>query len=464
MNAPARDRSAPGVRLSVAPTERGPTGERIDFDGRIISFSISDGEKKADLVQIVLDNFDLSLFDCAPLMSGALLEVTWGYPGNMAPPRRVVVQKIKGFQQLTIEAHATSMLMAKETKTRSWQGKKRSDVVVEIAREHGYVGDFVKVDDTKIVIDTISQHGESDAAFLRRVANLEGYQFFVDDTGFHFHERDQSTPPTHVMTWYASGDCDVLEVSVDGDLSRRTGSVTVSGRDPLEKKTITPEANVGSTARDKLAGQPTVIKRIDAKTGATSYARAPAPPQASRDPEATAASSGGALGALAGLFGGGSAAADARTSASTQAPTSAGTTEQAKRQADAKFKKAERESIKIALKVVGDPTLRAKQVIELRGVSGFLSGKYYVTEAKHSVSGSGYVTELKLTRDGRGGAGSGAGSVSGAGTTSDKGNLNRAQKGAPGAKEPIKTIDPKTGAAKLSWKGGQGSSDPEGKR
>ena len=38
----------------------------------------------------------------------------------------------------------------------------------------------------------------------------------------------------------------------------------------------------------------------------------------------------------------------------------------------------------------------------MRGISSLLSGKYYVTEAKHVISSSGYVVDLKLTRDGTG--------------------------------------------------------------
>jgi len=54
------------------------------------------------------------------------------------------------------------------------------------------------------------------------------------------------------------------------------------------------------------------------------------------------------------------------------------------------------------MKVVGDPTLHAKSIVEVRGISGLLSGKYYVTDVKHIIASSGYVCDLKLTRDGGG--------------------------------------------------------------
>jgi hypothetical protein len=186
------DRSGPGVRITLlaeraraerrAARPRWPH-HRLHLRGR---------ELKADQVSLQLDNFDLALFERAELVGGAVLEVSWGYPGNMAPPRRVVVKKLKGFQTLTVEGQATSVLMNREAKTRSWANKSRADVVREIAAEHGYEGEFLDVEDTGEVLDTISQSAETDARFLRRLAAREEFEYFVDDTGFHWRSRDQA--------------------------------------------------------------------------------------------------------------------------------------------------------------------------------------------------------------------------------------------------------------------------------
>ena len=82
-----------------------------------------------------------------------------------------------------------------------------ADVVREIAAEHGYEGEFLDVEDTGEVLDTISQSAETDARFLRRLAAREEYEYFVDDTGFHWRSRDQAGAPTHVLppsvAWHA---------------------------------------------------------------------------------------------------------------------------------------------------------------------------------------------------------------------------------------------------------------------
>jgi hypothetical protein len=68
-------------------------------------------------------------------------------------------------------------------------------------------------------------------------------------------------------------------------------------------------------------------------------------------------------------------------------PTSAPTPAAAERESAARFRRAERETVKLALQVVGDPTLRAKQVVEVRGISSAALGQVLRDrgEARHLV-------------------------------------------------------------------------------
>jgi phage protein D len=414
----AVDRSGPGVRITLLESERATSGEPLDLAGRIIGFTFEDSEKKADQVSIQLDNFDLALFDREELVVGATLEVSWGYPGNMAPPRRVVVKKLKGFQVLTIEGQATSVLMNREAKTRSWSNKSRSDVVREIGAEYGYEGEFLDVEDTGEVLDTVNQSAETDARFLRRLAAREEYEYFVDDAGLHWRSRNQASAPTHVLTWFSDpGRGDILSLSVESDLSRRTGRVEVRGRDPLAKTTIESRATSATTKRSTLSD---ILEVVDPETGETSL--------------------------------------QARNATSSVHPTSATTSGAAERESAARFVRAERETVKLSMQVVGDPTLRAKQVIEVRGISSLLSGKYYVTEAKHILSSSGYVVDLKLTRDGSGARRGGArGQPQG-------GQPNRTAPAEGGALTEIEVIDRQSGASHIEYRrDGRvlGAEDPE---
>jgi phage protein D len=316
-----------------------------------------------------------------------------------------VVRKIKGFATLTVEGHAHSVLMNREARTRRWEGVSRSEVVRQIAAEYGYADELAEIDDTQVRYDVINQTGETDARFLKRLAAKEHFVFFVDISGFHFHRRRQHVAPAQVLTWYADpGRGDVQSISMESDLGRRVGRVTVRGRDPLHKTTIQASANADTTKRSTLGD---VIEVVDAETRTTRL--------------------------------------EARNATTSVHATPASSSAQATREADARFLNAERETVKLSVQVIGDPTLAAKTIVELRGLTPRFSGKYYVTEAKHTVSGSGYATELKLTKDG-------SGRLAQVVARAQGGEHNMAKaKPAGAAASPIERVDRETRATVLEY-------------
>ena len=411
------DRSAPGVRITLLCDERAASGEPLDLGQRIIGFTFEDAERKADKLSLQLDNFDLSLFDREDLMGGATLEVSWGYPGNMSVPRRVVVKKLKGFNTLTVEGQATSVLMNREAKTRNWENVTRSEVARQIAEEHGYEGEFLDIDDSEEVFDVVNQSAETDARFLRRLAAREEFEFYVDAGGFHFHERRQSAAPTHVFTWYADpGRGDVISVNVESDLVKRAGRVTVRGRDPMRRTTVESSTSNETADRSTLAE---VVEVVDPETGSTSL--------------------------------------ETRNATSSVHPTSASNEGRARRESAARYRRAERSTVKLSMQVVGDPTLHAKSIVEVRGISGLLSGKYYVTDVKHIISSSGYVCDLKLTRDG---GGRRARQVA----REQQGEKNTSRPRRDGELTQVEVVDPETGATRIEYRRDRrriGFQDPE---
>jgi hypothetical protein len=191
------------VRITLLPHEKATSGEPLDLKGRLIGFTYEDCEKEADKLTLQLQNFDLHFFERQELMGGACLEVSWGYPGNMSPPRRVVVKKLKGFGTLNVECLCKSSQMNRQSRTRRWEDVTRAEVVRAVAKANGYEGQFVDVEDTEEVYAVINQTAETDARFLRRLAAREGFQFYVDLGGLHWHRRRQSAAPTHILTWFS---------------------------------------------------------------------------------------------------------------------------------------------------------------------------------------------------------------------------------------------------------------------
>ena len=112
---------------------------------------------------------------------------------------------------------------------------------------------------------------------------------------------------------------------------------------------------------------------------------------------------------------------------------------------------------------MGDPTLRAKSIVEVRGISGLLSGKYYVQDVKHVISASGYVCDLKLTRDGTGRRRATAPQAQ----RQQGGSPNRTQPGNHGAMTQVEVIDPESGGSRIEYRPSGapiGAGDPEAAR
>ncbi len=412
------DRSSPGVRISVLPSPKASSGMPLDLGGRLLSFSYEDSEEKADKVTLELDNYDLVLFEREELMGGATLEVSWGYPGLMAPARRVVVQRLRGFQKLTVEGHALSVLMNREAKTRRWEQTTRSNVVRDIGKEAGFEGLMLDVDDTDEVFEVISQVSETDACFLKSLGAKEHFVFYVDHQGLHWRKRPKDSAPSQVMTWVSDpGRGDIMAISVESNLVKRAGSVTVKSRDPMTRKTIEVTADKSKADRTALGD---VVEVVNPETAGTELLK--------------------------------------RNATQSVHPSSAPTPERAAKEAAARFMKAERDTIKLSMQVIGDPTLAAKTVVEVQGISSVLSGKYYVTEVKHSISSSGYTSDLKLRRDAQGG-----GMLGGA---KQEGKKNTSEPATDGSPLEVEKIDKETGETHTEYvPRGQpiGASDPEGR-
>lgn len=393
-------RTEPTIFVKVQP--EGSTGSRVDLSTKVLSLVYEDCEGKADKLVLTVDNWDLANFDDPVWRKGNLLEVSWGYPGDMAPTRQVVIQKVTGFQTLNVEAHATSVLMNKVTRCRTFENVRRSDVVHTIAEQHGYRANRQDIEDTVHVLPAITQARVTDAQLLRSLANREGFEFYVDFEGLHFHKRRLGQRPTRVLRWFTPPEVgEILTINIDNDVTAKPGAISVRGRDPLHKKDIDERGSNAETQRDSLAP---VIEIVDPESGRTRLERR-------------------------------NVSEDIR---STTEPTSA----TAKRSADAGYRQAQHLTVELSATVIGDPSFLAKTVVELQGISQRLSGKYYVKEAKHKVD-AGYVMELACLRDGH----------SEVGGTPSKGKPNRgdAHDNDPNALEPIEVVDKETGRTHIEY-------------
>lgn len=358
-------RTAPRFFVRALPDgAAGPAPRFEELETRITELRYVDEERRADKLSLSVDNFNLALFDDPAFKRGMQLEVSWGYPNNMAPSRLCVVQRITGGQVLKVEALAESILLHRETSTRVFENVRRSDVVRTIARERGYGDEVVDIEETPVVYPRIAQSGLTDAQLLVRLARQEGFEFYVDQTGFHWHRRRVGQRPVRVLHWFTDpNQGDIVSFNVDNDITARPGRVRRRGRDPLEGADIDESADDASDAGRETLSPIRIV--VDPETRQTRT--------------------------------------EVLTGSEETRPTTAPDAASARREAVGRFRRVQQTAIKMSMTVIGDPSLLAKTVVEVRGMGQRLSTRYYVKKVEHVISGGGYVCNLELVSDGDGG-------------------------------------------------------------
>ena len=334
-------------------------GANVDLSSRALRLTYEDRDDAVDKVTVQLANHDLWLLDQPALLGGALWQVAWGTAGAMARPRAVQVRTVRGLEVVVIEGHAHHATMDQTARSRVYEGLTRSQIMAQVAARHGYEGSLARITATTERLPAVHQVAETDARFLRRMAQAEGFTLCLDE------ERLVIAPPSalgevvRTFTWRpgrAQGD--VLALSVESDLRLAVGHVEVRGRDPREKRTVVATA---TRTADEARTFAQVFDQVDAETGRTTTRQRSAP-------------------------------------AALVQPAAISSVGSAQRQAAARLRRLDGDAIRVTLRVVGDVSLRARQVVALAGAGARVSGRYVVRSARHELSSEGYTTELALRR------------------------------------------------------------------
>jgi uncharacterized protein len=412
---PALDRSGPVMYVRIGPA-RSTSVQRLPLDMRLVSLSFDQDEAKADNLHLTIDNHDLKQFDQPLIAVGNVVEACWGYPGAMGRVREATVTKISGFLQLKVECKGKSHVANLIAKTRVFERMRRSDVAAQLAAEHG-LASATFIDQTAVVFDLIPQARLTDAQFLRELAHKEGFDYYEDATGFHFHERKVGAKPLRTFRYFtdpAGGD--VESVNVEGDVTSKPALVIHAGRDPLTKQSFAAAGSDASTAGRPVSA-PVALVNVS-KVGAVDLA------------------------SLA------KARADAASAGTYTAASTALNQPDAQTQANAGFTRSQQKALEVTLHCVGDALVEAKTVVTLAGFAALLDGNYHVKNARHVV-GPGYKMTLKLTRDGVG-----AQTGLGANAPDADGKVNTGAGPASTDQTPWVSINPATG--QVTWQvGGQ---------
>lgn len=354
----------PVISVSIQPEGASKTVRLFDVSDQVIDMEYQDVEYKADKLTLTVDNSDLSQFDDPIWRKGNIIIISWGYSDVMSIPRRCQIRKVQGFKQLRVEALGKEIELNVDTKSNVYEHTSRSSVARVIAEQWGFRDEaLLHIQDTKLVREHIVQARITDAQFMRRLAAKEGFEWYIDHDGFHFHERNFFQRSNRVLTYFDDADLsEITDITVETDVTKRAGSVRVKTHNPTKRRTIDKPADSETEKGRAVLG---------------SVNEAPGKPESKVPGYKTTAHS-----------------------------IVKGTTETdegaAQKQAAAHFKKAQQAAVKMNITLIGDPNIHAKSIIELRGVGKRLSGLYYVKGTSHKINSS-YTLSLECVSDGSGG-------------------------------------------------------------
>lgn len=382
----AVDETAPGFTISVsslAPelrirARKDPEALRQIIEGedvtdRVRQLVYEDSEKELDVLRLVVDNHDLAFFDHPMWVKGNVVRFTFGYAGKVFGPRLAVVDNMQGFLELTITCVEETALANKAVPT-IFENMTRDQVVQTMVAE----GLFPSVE--AVDVDTSGFKGEkprdwqwageTPMEFVRhRLAEKIGYEVYVDDKKLHFHARRFGGTPVRRFE-YHYGDGDLLEFDLlEFRATDRVAEVEFRSRDPISRENTTATGSNRETERDVVGSVGTLAAGVGTSVGG----RVGGP--------STISGSAGAF--LAGK--------------NVVPSPGAG---QVKAEADSYYRRQEEEEARATAKIIGDPDLPAKSVIEIVGISRTLSGKWYVERHVHTIdSDDGYTGRLTLVKN-----------------------------------------------------------------
>lgn len=145
---------------------------------------------------------------------------------------------------LTVTALDRSHRLGRETKVRTFQKMKYSDVVGKIASEHGLKG---RIEDTKVTYDYLLQT-TTNYAFLDEAAFRTGFEWRVEGMDLIFKPRSRTAPIV-----IAYGD-DILRIRARFTGASEAEQVVVRSWDPITKQKVEARQDVNQVRQEGATG------------------------------------------------------------------------------------------------------------------------------------------------------------------------------------------------------------------
>lgn len=274
-NGDPHEQMAPGYKVSIEGSELG-TG-LTELVGQLEYESV-DGI--ADEGRLTIANPDLILSDSPMWLPGNEMDIWFGYGVELKQIGRVqIVRPEADFPRdttpsITIKGYTKDQLMMQNTpekaeaSIRDFETSLISDAVERVASRKAYSIDFLDIDETPNRFASAQKADMSDYQFIKGLANVVGYLFWVDyeheEEGWTLHFKDPETLQLQDRKYtfqYNAGDrSTLLDFRPEESLSGAVTKLQVQSRDPETGKTFVGEFEDDEEAPDsKYQGDPSKV-------------------------------------------------------------------------------------------------------------------------------------------------------------------------------------------------------------
>ncbi|GJD18496.1 hypothetical protein RIVM261_034520 [Rivularia sp. IAM M-261] len=329
-----------------------------EIEADLVSVSVSEDLEAPSMFDLKLVTWDVAkqemtwvdnkLFDV-----GNEVEIKMGYEQDL---KTVMVGEITGLEPeytqdtmplLVVRGHDLRHRLLRGRHTKSFLQMKDSDIVSQIARARGLTA---KVTDSKVKLEYILQHNQTDWEFLQERALRIGYEVMVDSKTLYFRPHDNNKAKVLTLTY---GE-DLQEFLPRLSTMAQVQQLEVRGWIPKEKKEVIGKAAVGKEG-GTMGGSTSGAKAVKKAFGESSHTivNQPILSKAEADQMALGQFQDMTIGYITGEGA-----------------------------------------------CLGNPSLRAGKVIEILGVGKRFSGLYYISSAEHFYSqNQGYQTSFTVRRN-----------------------------------------------------------------
>ncbi|MFN6485349.1 MULTISPECIES: hypothetical protein [unclassified Nostoc] len=343
----------PNVKILV---QNKPLAAEIEAD--LVSVLVSEDLEAPSMFELRLITWDLlkqemTWVDYKSFDVGNKVEIQMGYEQEL---KTLMVGEITGLEPeytqdvapiLVVRGHDLRHRLLRGSHTKSFLKIKDSEIASQIARTRGITA---KVTDSKVKLEYILQHNQTDWDFLKERAKRIGYEVALEKTTLYFRPHDNAKAKIFTLTY---GE-DLQEFFPRLSTMNQVEELEVKGWISQDKKEVLGKAAVGKES-GTMGGSTSGAKAVKKAFGESSHTIVNQPMSSKEEADNMALGQFQSI-AIAYITGEGTCQ--------------------------------------------GNPNLHAGKVIEILGIGKRFSGLYYIKSAEHSCSqNQGYKTSFTVGRN-----------------------------------------------------------------